>query len=324
MNLPPNIPLAVPVKRSAESVAEAPRTFRQEFRKRRLLYLMLIPAIIYFFIYRYLPLFGVLVAFTDYDIIGGVFKSPWVGLKYFRMLFADPYFWRVLRNTLIISIYKLVWGFPAPIILALLFNELRSQNFKRVTQSLSYLPNFLSWVILYGLFYQFLYRSGLVNNVIIKPLLGHPIDFFGDSRYFRSLLVITDVWKNVGWGTIIYLAALAGINPELYEAASIDGAGKWKQALHITLPGIRSVISITLILSMGGILRAGFEQVLLMQNPLVFDVGDIIDTFTYRVGLVDQNYSYSAAVGLFQSVTGMLLVLGVNRVTKQMGQEGIW
>lgn len=297
------------------------RTFKQ---RRPMLYLLMIPGILFFIIYRYIPMFGVLIAFKEYSIAGGILQSPWVGLKYFNMMLSDEYFWRVFKNTLIISSYKLLFGAPVPIILALMLNEVRKTYFKRFIQSVSYIPHFLSWIVIGGIFLQFFYRSGFINTAILEPLFGQRIDFFGDSRFFRSILVLTDIWKTMGWNSIIYLAAITSINAEMYEASTIDGAGKFQQAFYITLPSIMNIVFIVLILDIGNILNAGFEQVFILYNPIVYNVGDIIDTFVYRVGLEQFNFSYSAAVGLFKGLIGMLMVLLTNRVAKSLGQEGIW
>lgn len=299
-------------------------TILKTIAKHKLLYIMMIPGIIFFIIYRYLPLFGVVMAFQDYNIIQGVLQSPWVGFKHFETLLTDMTFWNVFKNTVVISTLKLIFGFPAPIILALFINELGNGIFKRVVQSISCIPNFLSWAVMGGIFIQFFYGSGLLNNAIIEPILGHSIDFFAESGSFRNMIIITDIWKSIGWSAIIYTAALAGVDPELYEAAILDGASRFKQIIHITLPSISSIITIMLIFSLGGILNAGFDQILVMYNSLVYSSSDIIDTYVYRMGLQQSLFSYSTAVGLFKSLISATLVLGANKVVKALGYEGIW
>jgi len=229
-----------------------------------------------------------------------------------------------LRNTILISLYKLAASFTLPIILALLLNELKHELFKRVAQSVIYLPHFISWVIFSGIIITFLNPVDGVVNEIIKHFGGRAIDFLGDVRYFRTMLVMTDAYKEVGWGTIIYLAAITGVNAELYEAARIDGANRFKQVWHVTLPAIRPVIIILLILSLANILEAGFQQVFLLYNALVYDVADIIDTYVYRVGIQEANYSYATAAGLFKSFVAMILILTVNKLVKKSGQDGLW
>ncbi|WP_232313278.1 sugar ABC transporter permease [Paenibacillus sp. P22] len=271
-----------------------------------------------------MPMYGVVIAFQEYNIYKGISGSEWVGFDQFTRLFHSPDFGEILGNTIIISLYKLAASFTLPIILALLLNELRSKLFKRFAQSVVYLPHFISWVIFSGILITFLNPVDGLLNMIIQRFGGMPVDFLGDVRYFRSVLVISDVYKEVGWGTIIYLAAIAGVNADLYEAARIDGASKLKQTWHVTLPAIRPVILILLILSLANILEAGFQQIFLLYSPLVYDVADIIDTYVYRVGIQEANYSYATAAGLFKSAVAMALILSVNAIVKKSGQEGLW
>ncbi|SDC13064.1 carbohydrate ABC transporter membrane protein 1, CUT1 family [Paenibacillus sp. UNCCL117] len=297
---------------------------RKEYRKCKYLFLMLLPVLLYYLIFEYGPLYGAQIAFKDYRIRDGIMGSPWVGFKHFHYLFtASPDFMRIMRNTLLLSFYHIVFGFPAPIVLALLFNEVRSRVFKRVTQTISYLPHFLSWVVLGGLLITILSpTTGVVNQLL--ALVGiDPIYFLGDPEYFRFTLVVSSIWKEIGWGTIIYLAALAGVDPSLYEAAVVDGAGRWKQIMHITLPGIVPVITIMFIFRIGAVLNAGFDQVLNLYSPNTYSVGDILDTYVYRAGLTQLQYSLTAAVGLFKNVVAFTLVLLTNYVVKKLGQEGI-
>lgn len=301
-----------------------PNNIAKDIKRDKYLYLLLLPGIISLFIFRYIPMYGVIIAFKEYNIFAGIAKSPWVGFLQFERLFRNPEFARILRNTILISVYKLLWGFPAPIILALLLNELRSQRFKKFTQTVLYLPHFISWVIFAGIIVTFLNPTTGVINDIISYFGGRKIDFLANKRMFRSILVITDLYKGVGWGTIVYLAAISNIDPTLYEAAIVDGANRFRQVWHITLPSIRSVVVVLLILSLGNILNAGFEQIFLLYNPLVYEVADIIDTFVYRRGLVESNYSLGAAAGLFKNMVALVLIWATNRIVKRFGEDGLW
>ncbi|MBP1989932.1 ABC transporter permease [Paenibacillus eucommiae] len=297
----------------------------KEYKRAKYIMLLLLPAIIWYSLFYYAPFYGVQIAFKDYNLMDGIAKSPWVGLDQFKHMFtASNDFGRIIRNTIIISFYHIVFGFPAPIVLALLFNELRLQKFKRITQSIMYLPHFLSWVVLAGLLTTILSPSEGIVNFIIKALGFKEIYFMGNPDYFRFTLVVSAMWKEVGWGTIIYLAALAGVNPHLYEAAVMDGANRWKQTLHITLPQILPVISIMFILRIGSLLDAGFDQILNMYNPAVYSVSDILDTYVYRAGILQLQYSFTTAVGLFKNVIAFAMVLLANYLIKKSGQEGLF
>lgn len=298
--------------------------FTKTFSRDKYLYLLLLPGILYFIVFRYLPMYGIVIAFKDYNMFAGLSKSPWVGLMWFKRLFEAPAFAQVFQNTLLISTYKLLWGFPAPIILALLLNELRNIRFKKFIQTVLYLPHFISWVIMASIIVIFLNPVDGVVNIILNSFKIQSINFLMTKDMFRSLLVITDMYKEVGWGTIIYIAAISGVSPELYEAAMMDGAKKFQQIWFITLPAIKSVISILFILSLGNILNAGFEQIFLLYNPLVLDVGDVIDTFVYRKGIVEVNYSLATAAGLFKSVIALILIVLANRIVKHFDEEGLW
>lgn len=290
----------------------------------RYLYLLLLPGIVALFIFNYIPMYGVVIAFKEYNIFAGISASPWVGFLQFERLFRNPDFSRVIVNTLLISTYKLICGFPVPIILAILLNELRNKHFKKITQTVLYLPHFISWVIFAGLIITFLNPTTGVVNDIISRYGGEKIDFLASKRMFRSILVITDIYKGVGWGTIVYLSAISGVDPNLYEAATVDGASRFRQIWHITLPAIRSVIVVLLILNLSNILNAGFDQVFLLYNPLVYEVGDIIDTYVYRKGLVDSNYSLASAAGLFKNGIALILIVTTNYIVKKFGEEGLW
>ena len=294
------------------------------------LYLLLVPGVIYLLIFKYTPLYGLMIAFKDFDIFAGenpfqsIIASPWVGLKEFRRVMMSPSFLQVLANTLIISLYKIFFLFPLPIILALLLNELRNVALKRTLQTIIYLPHFLSWVIISGLFLNLLGSTGIVNRLLLSLGMEKPIYFFMNARLFRGILVVTQGWKEIGWGSIVYLAAISGIDPQLYEAAYVDGATKMKQVTHITLPGILPVVVLLLILRIGNILQAGFEQILTMYNPLVFDVADILQTYVYRIGLGQLNFSMGTAVGLFNSVVAFTLILLANTFSRRTVGRSIW
>ncbi|BCG58244.1 ABC transporter permease [Paenibacillus sp. URB8-2] len=287
--------------------------------KHKYYYLLLFPGILYFLVFSYIPMGGVLIAFQDYKLAKGITGSAWAGLKWFDMLFSSPDFWTALGNTLLISFYKLVFNFPAPIILALMINEIVNSKFKRTIQTIIYFPHFISWVVLGGIMFTVLSPStGVLNalGVTTSPLM--------DPRSFRGLLVLSEIWKNIGWGTIIYLAAISGINPELYDAAKVDGASRYRLIRHITIPSISGTIVILLILRTGHILSAGFDQVFVLYHPLVYEVADILDTYVYRVGLTSGRFSLATAAGLFQSVVGLVLLLITNAAAKRIGGRGIW
>jgi len=281
-------------------------------------------AIVYYVVFRYAPLYGVIIAFKEFNFSRGIWGSPWTGLENFRFMFTLPSFWQVLRNTLLINLYKLVIGFPSPIIFALLLNELTHKGFKRVVQTISYLPHFVSWVVLGGLFLQFLSPSIGPINIVLQALGMKPVFFMGNPRLFRGVLVLTDVWKKVGWAAIIYLAALASINPELYEAAVIDGANRFQRMTGVTLPSLMPVITIMFIMATGQIIDDDFDQIFNMYNPAVYSVADVIGTYTYRVGLVDFRYSFATAGGLFKTVVALALVSTSNLIANKVNEYGLW
>lgn len=290
-------------------------------------YIMAVPGLLYFAVFHYTPMAGLFVAFTDYNpMLGfkGIFTSPWVGLEHFEKFFSSYYFNRVLVNTIVISGLKLLFGIPAPILLALLINEVRHSTFKRWVQTISYLPHFLSWVVVAGMVTLLLSPShGLIKD-LFDTLGIEYMSLLGSNDTFREILVASNLWKEIGWSSIIYLAAIAGINPELYEAAQMDGASRLRQALQITLPSIRNIISIVIILNMGNLLEAGFEQVLLLYSPQVYEVGDIIDTYVYREGLLGFNYSFASAVGLFKSAIAAVLIVSANYAARRLEAESLW
>ncbi|WP_238392273.1 ABC transporter permease [Paenibacillus antri] len=291
----------------------------------RMLYLMLLPGLAFYAVYKYGPMFGAVIAFKDFNIGLGVWDSPWADPWYshFLYFYESPYFTKLLSNTLLISLYKLLWGIPPGILFAILLNEIRLLAFKRVVQTITYLPHFLSWVIVYGMLLVLLSeRTGLVN-VWLKENFDATVPFLTSIDWFRTVLVGSEIWKEFGWNAIIYLAAIAAIDPSLYEAARSDGAGRLRLIWHVTLPGMRSVIILLLIIRLGNILEAGFDQIFIMYNVQVYPVADILDTFVFRTGLEQFNFSLASAIGLFKSLIGLVLVVWANRVARRWG-DGIW
>ena len=297
--------------------------FRKDVARDRWLYLLLLPGMVFLLIFRYIPIFGNVIAFMEFNPYD-MACSTWVGFDQFIALFQKPAFWKVFRNTLYISLLKLVWGFPIPIALALMMNEMRCLPFKKTAQTLLYLPHFISWVVLAGLIMNLLDPSTGLVTALLKAITGRELQVLTDKKLFVPMLIVTDVYKSMGWGTIIYFAALSGVDPQLYEAAEIDGARKWKQLMHITLPSITPTIVIMLILSCNNIVNAGFDQIFMLYTPLVYDVADILDTYVYRIGIQNANYSFSTAAGMFKSVIALVMILIVNTVAKRTGNEGIW
>jgi putative aldouronate transport system permease protein len=298
---------------------------RHKWTKYFAYYTMLLPGVIYYIIYKYFPMYGLIIAFKDFSILDGILASPWKDPWYghFQEFYQSPYFWQLLENTFLLSIYKMIAGIVPHIVLAIFLFECRIIWFRNVVQTLSYMPHFLSWVIIYGILIAFLSpSSGLINSWITSSGM-QPIAFMSSTEWFRSVLVGSDLWKDLGWGAIIYLASMSGINPALYEAAKVDGANKFRMIWHITLPGIRNVIIMMVILKLGHILDAGFEQIYLLYNISVYEVSDILDTWVFRTGLEQLNFSLAAAVGLFKSLIGLVLVLLSNQLAKKWG-EGIW
>ncbi|MBO2944618.1 sugar ABC transporter permease [Paenibacillus sp. F411] len=300
------------------------RSWRRDLLRDRWLYVMLLPGIIYFLVYKYLPMWGVIIAFQNYSPALGILDSAWVGLKHFNRLFSEPTFWQLFRNTLLLSLYQIVFFFPIPIILALMLNELKNQVFKRFVQTIIYIPHFVSWVVIVGISYLFLTPEGGFINEAIAATGNDKVNFLMSEDWFRTLQIGQVIWKEAGWGTIIFLAALAGVDPQLYEAARMDGANRWRQLWHITLPALKSTIIILFILRLGDILEQGAEHILLLLNALNRQVGEVFDTYVYTVGLLQGNFSYSAAVGLFKSLVGLILVLVANYTAKKAGEEGVF
>lgn len=299
-------------------------SFATYFHQHMWLYFMIIPGALYFIIFRYAPMFGLVMAFQNYSPFKGIFGSRFVGLLHFKTFFTGTDFWMLLKNTLWLSFLSLIFYFPAPIILALLLNEIKKQVFKRTIQTLIYVPHFISWVIVASITYTlFNVTDGAVNQAL-RVLGDKTINFLGLPEYFRPMIIGQQIWKETGYGTIIYLAALAGVDAELYEAARVDGAGRWRMMWYITLPALKPTIIIMLILRVGAILSTGYEQIFLMRNALNVSVAEVFDTYVYMRGLVNQQYSYSTAAGLFKSLVSMVLVLTANWTAKKAGESGIY
>ncbi len=296
----------------------------QQYWRNRYLVLLFLPAFIYFLIFKYGPMGGIVMAFQKYYPLKGIMGSEWIGLENFERLLTGPYFRRVFKNTLIISGYKLIFGFPAPIILALLMNEVRHVKFKKTVQTISYLPHFLSWVVLAGIFLEFLSPSRGPINILLINMGLEPIFFFADESIFRGLLVSTQIWQSIGWGSIVYVAAISGIDPQLYEVAEIDGAGRFKKIWHITLPSIAPVIIVMFIFACGSIINDNFEQIYNFLNPKVLSVGEVISTYTYREGLLRMDYGYSTAVGLFKNIIAFTLVVLANKIARRTSDYSLW
>jgi putative aldouronate transport system permease protein len=291
--------------------------------KHRQVYAILLPVLLYYLIFNYGPMFGNVIAFQRYSITRGMLNSPFVGFKHFISFLNNYTFWRLLRNTVMINLYGLIFGFPAPIILALLLNELRGTKFKRTVQTLTYMPYFISTVVVSGLMLDFLSTRGMINE-IVKMFGGQPIQFLVRPELFWGVYTASEVWQGVGWGSIIYLSALAGIDQELYEAAAIDGSNRGGRLWHVTLPGILGTIMIMLILRIGQMLSLGYEKILLIYSTTVYSTADVISTYVYRKGLLEQDFSYSTAVGLFNSVVNFILLLSANRLSRSATGSGLW
>jgi putative aldouronate transport system permease protein len=300
--------------------------WRTSLRRYKYLYLLLVPAFAYYLIFHYVPIYGVTLAFKKFKVMQGILASPWADplFRYFERLFTNPDFFRAVRNTFIISFYKIVFAFPAPIILALALNEIPSMKFRKFTQTVMYLPHFISWVVIGGIMIAMLRANEGIINVFLG-LFGVPSrQYMTDPNYFRAVLVISHIWKNIGWGAIIYLAALAGVDPTLYEAAIVDGARRVHLLFHITIPQIKSTIIIMLILTLGRVMNVGFEQIFILYSLSVYEVADIIQTFVYRAGIIGMQYSLATAAGLFRSVISLLFIITSNSIAKRMGERGIY
>ncbi|WP_207671234.1 ABC transporter permease [Paenibacillus cymbidii] len=292
-------------------------------KRNYVLYLMVLPAIVGFFLFHYKPLYGILIAFKQYDLVLGFDRSPWVGMKQYVSFFHDPYALRIIRNTLVIGSYSLLFGFWPPIVLALMLNELTSSRWKRWFQSISYLPHFIAMVVVVGMMVQLLKADGPVN-LLLASIGIEPIAFFNDASYFRSLYIGSGIWQSIGWGSILYIAALTGIDPELYEASYMDGANRFQRIRHISIPGIMPTITILFILHASDIVNVGFEKAYLMLNPALYETGDVIQTYVYRRGIVERNFSFATAVGLLNSVASFLVLYAANRLSRRANGQSLW
>ena len=291
--------------------------------RKKTLYLLTLPVVLYYLIFHYIPMFGIVIAFKTYNPILGFFASPWTGFNHFISFFQSMYFSRVVKNTLLINFLQLVFAFPAPILLALFLNELKSESFKRLVQTVTYLPHFISLIVICGMVVDFVAKNGVINDVVVL-LGGERANLLLNETYYRQVYLISGIWQSIGWGSIIYLAALAGINSELYEAAEIDGAGRLKKCFHVTLPGIVPTIVVMLILQIGSMMSEGPEKTLLLYNPTNYEVSDLISTFVYRKGLIENNFSYSAAIGLFNSAINFTLLVAANKASRSLTDNGLW
>ncbi|MDR6553249.1 ABC transporter permease subunit [Paenibacillus qinlingensis] len=297
--------------------------FKRDFLLNKYLYLMMVPVLAYYFTFHYAPMYGALIAFKEYTPIKGVFGSPWIGFQNFHDFFTSYYFWRILKNTVIISLYSLCFEFPAPIILAILINELTNKKFQRFVQTVTYMPYFISLVVIAGMIKDFTNNGGLVNT-LLTYFGANDTAMLQKPELFRTIYILSEIWQKIGWESIIYLAALMSIDQEQYEAAKMDGATRLKSIWHITLPGILPTISIMFILRMGNLLNVGFEKIILLYNPSTYDTADVISSFVYRKGLQEFGWSFSASVGLFNSVINLVLLITANKISKRVSENSLW
>ena len=312
------------VSASAAARGQRGARLRQYYlRQNRIVYLMILVPLIVYLAFKYVPIFGLVIAFQEYNPWKGFAGSPFVGLEHFRLFVTGPYFSRVMLNVLILNLLQLIFVFPAPIVFALLLNELGAGPFKRITQTISYLPHFISTVVIVGIMMKMFAYSGVVNKFVVD-FGGEALPFFSLPGAFRPLYIGSDIWQSVGWGSIVYLASIAGINPELYEAATIDGASRLQKARYVTVPGITPTIMILFILKVGDLLEIGFEKIFLMYNPSTYEVADVVATYVYRRGIEHLNYSYATAVGLFNAVLSFFLLIGANRLSRKLTEYSLW
>ena len=296
-----------------------------KFKNQSMYQLMVWPGVLLLIVFNFIPMYGIIIAFKDYSVLGTIAEADWVGLEYFREFLSDRMFWNVMRNTLGISFFKLLLGFPAAILLAVMINELVNEKLKKLVQTISYLPHFLSWVILGGMFITWLSETGLVNNILMDlNLVEKPIRFLTDPNKYWAIAVISDIWKEIGWNTILYIAAMTGINPALYEAAKIDGASKLQQIFKITIPSIRHIIALTFVLSVGGLLGSNLDQTLVLQNSVNYQASEVINSYVYKMGIQLGDFSYATAVGLFEGIIGLILVLSANLISRKLTETSLW
>ena len=297
----------------------------KDLSRYRFLYIMILPVLVYYTVFCYVPMYGILMAFQDYDMVKGIWGSHWVGFKYFFEFFSSPYFGRTLRNTLLLNFYGLLFVFPFPIIFALLLNEVRKKTFKKVVQTISYMPFFISLVVVTGIIQDFTSQTGILTY-LVQAVTGNndALNLLTKTQYFRPIYIISDIWQYTGFNSIIYISALSAINPELYEAATIDGAGRWKQMLNITLPGITPTIIILFILQLGSIMYVGFDKVFLLYNPSIYETSDVISTYIYRQGLLSGEFSYSTAVGFFNTVVNFIILIVANNISRRVNKVSLF
>jgi putative aldouronate transport system permease protein len=296
---------------------------KEDFRRNWIIYLMVVPVIAFYLIFCYAPMWGALVAFVDYKPVKGFLGSTWVGFRYFKEFLTGPYLVRLVTNTFMLNLWGLLLGFPAPILLALMLNEVKYNKFKRIAQTITYMPHFISLVVVCGLIHIFCSSSGILSN-ILSVFTGGDASLLGQASFFRPIYTISGIWQDIGWNSIIYLAAMAGISPELYESAQLDGAGRFRQMWHITLPSIAPTIVILFIFAMGGMLASGYEKVILLYNPLTYEKADVIASYVYRRGLQEFNYSFSTAVGLLNSVINFFFLWAANKFSRKLSEISIW
>ena len=296
----------------------------RNIQKYPVLYLMALPVLAYFVIFHYFPMYGALMAFERYVPTRGILGSKWIGLKNFQLFFQDVYCWRVIRNTFLINLYGLLFGFPVPILFALLLNEVKCAPFKKTAQTITYMPHFISTVVVCGLVVDFVDSSGVITTALAKLTGGPAVNLLANPRYFRPVYTVMNIWKEFGWGSIIYFAALSGVDPQLYEAASMDGAGRFQQMIHVSFPAILPTIVTLLVLRLGRMMSTGYEDIILLYQPITYETADVISSYVYRRGLQEFDYGYSAAVGLFNSVINLVFILTANAVSRRVNETSIW
>ena len=297
---------------------------KKDFKRNHLLYLMLLPTIGYYIVWQYAPMYGIIAAFEDFSPRRGIMRSEWIGLRNFESFFSGAYAFRVIRNTLLINLYSLIFGFPVPLLFALALNEIRSRFFKRTVQTVTYMPYFISTVVLCGILVDFCGSTGVFGQLQMMLGIESPKNLLSEPAYFRTIYVGSDIWQKMGWDSILFLSALTGVNPELYEAAQIDGAGRLKQIWHVALPALLPTIAILLVLRIGSMMNLGFEKIILMYNGLTYETGDVISSYVYRKGLIDNDFGFATAVGLFNSVINFALVILANKASRKLTDTSLW
>ena len=314
--------MSTAIKKLPTLVAKNPQRFKR-LKRDKYLYLIVALPVLYYIVFHYAPIYGITIAFKDYKIYKGILGSEWIGFKHFIDFFSDPYSWKLIRNTILFNVYSIIFGFPMPIILALMLNELRAKSFKRVVQAISYLPHFISVVVVCGMIVNYLSTDGLINQIIVF-LGGERFPWLMKAKWFRLIYVSSGIWQHTGWSSIIYLAALSGIDPQLYEAAIIDSANRWKQTIHITLPGLAPTITIIFLLTLGRIMVVGFEKILLLYTGATYETADVLQTYVYRRGIEGADFSFATAVGFVQSVVGLAFVATANAISRRISETSLW